>query len=213
MNATAGPRTADRTGAGSDTGAEPDLAADLAAQLERYLSLAGAVQSMLPAVRAVADLIIARLKGGGTVYSVGNGGSAADAQHFTGELIGHYRRDRRPLRAVTIGTDSATASCIANDYAFEAVFSRQIEALAGVDDVVVAFSTSGASKNIVDALAVARSNGAATVLFGGGAGGSAVMHADLALLVPDESTARIQEVHTVFLHLISEQIDFWAARA
>lgn len=201
------------TATAADPAGTAQVETDLAGQLEEYLALARAVQPMVPAISSAAALIIDRLDRGGTVYSFGNGGSGADAQHFTGELIGHYRRDRRPLRALTIGTDAATASCIANDYAFEAVFARQIEALAGPDDVVVAFSTSGDSQNVVNALQVARTNGATTVLFGGASGGAAAAQADLTLLVPAAGTARVQEVHTLFLHLISEQIDAWAAQA
>ena len=168
-------------------------------------------QEVLEAVLAAAAMMQARLEAGGTVYTFGNGGSAADAQHFTGELIGHYKRDRRPLRAVTLTTDATVLSCIANDYSYTDVFSRQVEALAGPQDVVAAFSTSGNSASIVEGLRAARRAGATTVLFGGGSGGQALELADHALLAPDTATARIQEIHTLMLHLISEHLDAWAA--
>lgn len=148
---------------------------------------------------------------GGIVYTFGNGGSAADAQHFTGELIGHYKRDRRPLPAVTLTTDPSTMTCIANDYSYDDVFSRQVEALARPGDLVVAFTTSGRSPNVVAGLATARARGATTVLFGGADGGPARAHADRALLVPSRHTPRIQEMHTLMLHVISEMVDAWAA--
>ncbi|WP_425501444.1 D-sedoheptulose-7-phosphate isomerase [Phytoactinopolyspora mesophila] len=165
---------------------------------------------MLPAIRAVAEQLCRHFAAGGRLYTFGNGGSAADAQHFTGELIGHYKRDRRPLPAVTLTTDATVATCIANDYSFDDVFARQVSALARPGDVVGAFTTSGRSANIVAGLATARKQGATTVLFGGGDGGPALEHADHALLAPSTTTARIQEMHTLMLHLISEIVDVWA---
>jgi len=103
-------------------------------------------------------------------------------------------------------------TCVGNDYSYDEVFSRQVEALARPGDVVVAFTTSGRSANVVSALRAARDNGAVTMLFGGGDGGPARAHADHALLVPSGTTARIQEMHTLLLHVISEMVDAWAAR-
>ena len=179
-------------------------------QLSDHRSVAAALPALLPSVRRVGEILIEAYRGSGVLYTFGNGGSAADAQHFTGEIIGHYKRDRRPLPAVTLSTDPTTMTCIANDYAYDDVFSRQVQALARPGDVVAAFSTSGRSANIVDALRAARANGATTVLFGGGDGGPAREHADVALLVPSTTTPRIQEMHTFMLHAISEMIDAWA---
>jgi D-sedoheptulose 7-phosphate isomerase len=189
----------------------PDSADWMHAQLDDHRAVAAALPELLPAVRRVGELLIAAYSGTGILYTFGNGGSAADAQHFTGEIIGHYKRDRRPLPAVTLSTDPTTMTCIANDYAYDDVFARQIEALARPGDVVAAFTTSGKSPNIVAALAAARANGATTVLFAGGDGGPAREHADLALVVPSSTTPRIQEMHTFMLHAISEMIDAWAA--
>lgn len=180
------------------------------AQLDDHERVAGAVHAMLPDVRRVGERLIEAYSGTGILYTFGNGGSAADAQHFTGEIIGHYKRDRRPLPAVTLSTDSTTMTCIANDYDYADIFSRQVQALARPGDVVAAFTTSGTSPNIVSALAAARANGATTVLFGGGDGGPAKAHADHALIVPSTTTPRIQEMHTFMLHVISEMIDAWA---
>jgi D-sedoheptulose 7-phosphate isomerase len=151
------------------------------------------------------------LRGGGTLFFCGNGGSAADAQHLTGELIGRYKRERRPLPAVTLSTDATVTTCIANDYAYDEVFSRQVRALARPGDVVAGFSTSGTSPNVVRAMGQARIQGVATVLFAGGDGGAALQHSDHALVVPSTATARIQEMHTLMLHMISETVDAWAA--
>jgi D-sedoheptulose 7-phosphate isomerase len=189
----------------SDTGTDW-----MAAQLADHRAVAEAGAALLPDVRRVGERLIEAFSGHGILYTFGNGGSAADAQHFTGEIIGHYKRDRRPLPAVTLSTDTTTMTCIANDYSYDDVFSRQVQALARPGDVVAAFTTSGRSANIVNALAAAKANGATTVLFGGGDGGPALAHADHALIVPSTITPRIQELHTFMLHAISEMIDAWA---
>ncbi|MGI5288886.1 D-sedoheptulose-7-phosphate isomerase [Nonomuraea polychroma] len=183
----------------------------LAAHVEGHLAAARGMAALIPVVEAAADLLIETFARGGTLYTMGNGGSAADAQHLTGELIGHYKRDRRPLPTVTLTTDATVMTCIANDYAYEDVFARQVQALAGPGDVVAAFTTSGNSPNVVGALKTARSKGAVTVLFGGKDGGAAAEHADHLLLAPSSETPRIQEIHTLMLHMISDKVDAWAA--
>ncbi|WP_425819590.1 D-sedoheptulose-7-phosphate isomerase [Microbacterium sp. DT81.1] len=180
------------------------------AQLNDHRAVADAMQDLLPGVRSVGELLIEAYQGTGILYTFGNGGSAADAQHLTGEIIGHYKRDRRPLPAVTLSTDPTTMTCIANDYSYDDVFSRQVRALARPGDVVAAFTTSGRSANIVAALRAAKEKGATTVLFGGGDGGPSKEFADVALLVPSSTTPRIQEMHTFMLHAISEMVDAWA---
>jgi D-sedoheptulose 7-phosphate isomerase len=180
-------------------------------QLAEHIATAQAVEALLPTVHEVGLLLCSAFQSDGTLYTFGNGGSAADAQHFTGEIIGHYKRDRRPLPAVTLSTDPTTMTCIANDYSYEEVFSRQVQALARPGDVVAAFTTSGRSANVVRALEAARHTGAATVLFGGGDGGPAREFATHALVVPSRTTPRIQEMHTFMLHAISELVDAWAA--
>jgi D-sedoheptulose 7-phosphate isomerase len=188
----------------------PDSSDWMNEQLGDHVATARAMDELLPSVRTVAAMFVKAYASGGFVYTMGNGGSAADAQHFTGELIGHYKRDRRALPAVTLTTDATVMTCIANDYSFDEAFSRQVEALARPGDVVAAFTTSGKSPNIVKALLAAKRNGATTVLFGGGDGGPALEHADYALLVPSTTTPRIQEMHTFMLHVISEVLDEWA---
>ena len=182
------------------------------AQVDAHRAAADAFAELaLADVLDVAAVLRDSFEGGGFLYTFGNGGSAADAQHFTGELIGHYKRDRRALPAVTLTTDATVISCVANDYSYDEVFSRQVEALARPGDVIAAFSTSGRSPNITAGLRAAKSQGATTVLFGGATGGPAAAYADHQLLAPARDTARIQEVHTLMLHLISEFLDAWAA--
>lgn len=180
-------------------------------QLDDLVATARAMEELLPAAREVAALLINAYQNGGILYTFGNGGSAADAQHFSEELIGHYSRDRRPLPAVNLTADPSVLTCISNDYSYADVFSRQVEGLARPADVVAAFTTSGKSPNVVAALEAARKKGATTVLFAGGDGGPALPHADHVLLVPSTTAPRIQELHTFLLHVICEGVDAWAA--
>ena len=175
------------------------------------MALAREIGALLPVLAEVGDRVCAALDAGGRVYTFGNGGSAADAQHLAAELVGRYKRDRRPLPAVALSVDPSVLTCIANDYAYEDVFGRQVQALVGPRDVVIGFSTSGRSPNVVNGLAAARQVRATTVLFTGGDGGAARQEADLALVVPSTTTARIQEMHLLLLHLLSEHVDAWAA--
>jgi D-sedoheptulose 7-phosphate isomerase len=180
-------------------------------QLDRHAEVTAAMRANLPQVQAVADELIRRLAAGGVLYTYGNGGSAADAQHLVGELIGRYLRERRPLPAVALVGDAAVVSCIANDYSYDDVFARQVQALARPQDMVVGFSTSGTSPTVVKGLAAARANGACSVAFTSTRGTDLAAAADLAVVVPAEETARIQEMHLLALHLISELVDRWAA--
>jgi D-sedoheptulose 7-phosphate isomerase len=188
----------------------PDTAGD---QVAEHRAVVDAVDALLPTVAEVTSRLCAAFEAGGRLYTFGNGGSAADAQHLAAELIGRYKRDRRPLPAVALSVDPSVVTCIANDYAYEDVFARQLEALARPGDVVAGFTTSGRSENVVRGLAAARRAGATTVLFGGGTagGGPAAQHADVALVVPSGTTARVQEMHLLLLHALSEGVDAWAA--
>jgi D-sedoheptulose 7-phosphate isomerase len=179
-------------------------------QLERHAQVTEAMREQLPQVEAVAEELIRRLEAGGVLYTFGNGGSAADAQHLAGELIGRYLRERRPLPAIALIGDAAVMSCIANDYSYDDVFARQVTALVRPQDMVVGFSTSGTSPTVVNGLAAARARGACSVAFTSVRGKDLAAAADLALVVPAEETARIQEMHVLALHLISELVDRWA---
>ncbi len=164
----------------------------------------------LAEVEAFARLLWDGCRGGRRVLTFGNGGSAADAQHLAAELIGHFKRDRGPLAAQSISTDPSVVTAIANDYAWEDVFARQVEALAQPGDVCVGYTTSGESKNVVAALEAARARGATTVAVTGRRGGRAAQVADRTFAVPADDTARIQELHLLITHLVSELIDDWA---
>ncbi|MCG0288426.1 SIS domain-containing protein [Streptomyces sp. PSAA01] len=195
--------------------ARPGAPTAPADQLADHLAAVEGLYALLPALRAVGDRLIDVYRRGGRLYTFGNGGSAADAQHLAGELIGRYLRERRPLPAVSLVTDPTVVSCIGNDYSFDEVFARQIQALATPEDMVIAFTTSGRSPNVVRGLQEARDRGAVTVLFAGGTadGMPAGEHADFALVAPATTTARIQETHLTLLHLLSEHVDAWAAGA
>jgi len=177
--------------------------------LEEHLADARQLEPLLPQVEAVAQAICHALAQGGRVYAFGNGGSAADAQHFAAELLGRYRRERRPLPAMALTTDPSTVTCIGNDYAFAELFARQVEGLVRPGDVVVGITTSGNSENVIRGLAAARRLGAVTVALTGGTGGRVVSVADHALVVPSGATARIQEMHVLMIHMICERIDDW----
>jgi D-sedoheptulose 7-phosphate isomerase len=179
---------------------------------DEHLGVAREAAGLLPTVEDLAERICTALEGGGTVITFGNGGSAAEAQHFAGELLGRFRDTRRPLRAIALSTDPSVVTCIANDFSFDDVFARQVEAMAGGGDVAIGISTSGRSENVVRALRAARERGATAVAWTGRDPGPAGEVADIVLAVPSTTTARIQEVHTLLMHVICVAIDHWVAR-
>lgn len=154
-----------------------------------------------------ADLVVETLQNGGKVLLLGNGGSAADAQHFAAELVGRYLRERQALPAIALTTDSSILTAISNDYGYERVFSRQIEALAASGDLVVGISTSGNSPNVLNALALAGDKGCRTVGLLGRDGGSIREVADLALVAPSRETPHIQETHAFIIHVVCDLVE------
>ncbi len=182
-----------------------------AAALAEHVALAGRVEELLPELDAVADRLIRLYESDGRIYTFGNGGSAADAQHFAEELVGRFQRERRPLPAQSLAVDASAVTCIANDFSFDEIFERQVHAFVRSGDVAIGFTTSGRSPNVVKGLAAATEVGATTVLFGGGDGNPAAAHADHALVVPSHSAARVQEMHVLLLHLLLDAVDAWAA--
>ena len=186
-------------------------ATDLRTHAREHIALAETVANdLLPTIEEIADRIRASLAAGGRLLVCGNGGSAADAQHFAAELLGRARRERRSLPAIALTTDTSALTGIGNDYAFEDIFSRQVAAHAGDRDVVLGISTSGASENVARALRAARERGACAIALTGGDGGPVAGTADVALVIPSRVTARIQEMHILAIHLICERIDDWA---
>ena len=163
-------------------------------------------QDPRPIFEAV-DAISSAFDRGGRVLVFGNGGSAADAQHFAAELVGRFARERRALAAIALTTDTSVLTSIGNDYSFDRVFARQIEALGQAGDVAFGISTSGASRNVLAAFAVAKEAGLTTIGLTGGDGGPIGASADVHVNVPARVTARAQEVHRTILHVMCELIE------
>ena len=171
-----------------------------------------AKQQPQPVLDAAAAMIAA-LKSGGKLLVFGNGGSAADAQHVAAELVGRFERERRGLAAIALTTDASVLTSVANDYAFERVFARQVEALGRKGDVALGITTSGASANVVTALEVARALGLQTIALTGNDGGAAGRAAAIHVNVPSASAARVQEVHRTLLHVMCDLVERSAADA
>ena len=147
------------------------------------------------------------LRTGGKILACGNGGSATDAQHLVAELVGRFREERRALPAIALTADSAILTAVGNDYGYERVFARQVEALGQAGDVLLAYSTSGNSPNVVQAAQTARRLGCVVVAFTGARGGELAGHADVLVKAPSNTVARVQEVHTLCSHAICDALD------
>jgi len=157
-----------------------------------------------------AQLMYQRLSAGNKIMSCGNGGSAGDAQHFSSELINRFETERQALAAIALTTDTFALTSIANDYAYETVFSRQVEALGKSGDILLVFSTSGNSKNVIKAIELAHKQDIHVIALTGKEGGNMrqiLVNTDIELCVPSNSTARIQEVHLVLIHCLCDLID------
>lgn len=148
-----------------------------------------------------------RLEQGGQILIAGNGGSAADAQHFAAELIGRFEKERLPLPALALTTDTSVLTAIGNDYHFNQIFERQVRALGRPGDVFFAYSTSGESENILQAANASRQLGLMVMSFLGKGGGRIKAISDLAIVIPSQRTARIQECHLMLMHLICEHLE------
>jgi D-sedoheptulose 7-phosphate isomerase len=183
----------------------------VAAHFEESAKLKLSASQSLAAPIVRAGLLLAEaLESGGKILACGNGGSAADSQHFAAELLNRFERERAPLAAIALTTDTSTLTSIANDYAYEQVFSKQVRALGRRGDVLLAISTSGNSANVIAAMQVAREAGMRVVALTGNGGGkmAALLDAaDVHLCVPHKVTARIQEVHLLVLHCLCDAID------
>jgi len=162
---------------------------------------------LLGTARAVGDRLIAGYRTGARVYMCGNGGSAADAQHFAAELTGHFIFDRPPLGAEALHANSSHLTAVANDYDYDTVFARALEGSARPGDALIAISTSGNSPNVLRAAATARELGVTVVAMTGESGGKLAELADFLINVPSSDTGRIQESHIVFIHAISEHVE------
>ncbi len=190
-----------KTGAAAPGGGPEAAVAELAGVLYGFLRTRSSV------LEAAAGAIAASVRSGGKVLVFGNGGSAAEAQHFAAELVNGMRRDRRPIPAIALTTDTSCLTAIGNDRSFNEIFSRQLEALGRPGDVALALTTSGRSPNVVRALKAARARGLVTVGLTGEGGGAVAPLADYLLDVPSCSTPRIQEAHLVILHLLAGRLE------
>ena len=158
-------------------------------------------------VEQVALLIVSSIRSGGKLMVCGNGGSAADAQHMVAEFVNRFLKERKPLPAISLTTDTSNLTSIANDYSFDYVFSKQVEAIGKSGDVLMGISTSGNSKNVLNAIEAARRLGIKTVGLLGRDGGIIKRVCDIALIVPSDSTPRIQEVHGFIIHAICQMVE------
>jgi D-sedoheptulose 7-phosphate isomerase len=193
------------------TGAIPALATGTLDSVRRALADAVAVQrgldAQVDAIAEAAAICWAALAADRRVLVFGNGGSAAEAQHFAAELSGRFARERRALPALALTTDTSVLTAVGNDYGFERVFGRQVEAFGRPGDVAVGLSTSGTSPNVVDGLRTARARGLTTIAVAGNSAADLAPHADLVLAIAGPSTARIQEGHLTVLHVICDLVE------
>src|SRR3990167_167151 len=181
---------------------------DIEVQLQESIDTKKALlTTKLDLIKEIAGSIVKAFKNNHRVYLIGNGGSAADAQHIAGELIGRFKKNRRPLPAVALTTDTSVMTALANDYGYDTCFARQVEALADRGDIILVFSTSGNSKSIVDAVKVARNRGAITIGFTGKDGGLLDNAADICLKIPSTNTPRIQECHITVGHIVCSIVE------
>ena len=168
--------------------------------------------ALFAAARKIAGVIVAALRSGNKLLVIGNGGSAADAQHIAAEIVGRYKQDRPAWAAIALTTDSSALTAIANDYGFERVFARQVEGLGARGDVLLALSTSGRSPNIVAALRTARERGLVTIGFTGTRGEAMGADCDYLLVAPSDDTAIAQQIHLTMAHGICDEVEQTFAR-
>ena len=161
----------------------------------------------LETIAAIAKTIIKALKQDGRIYLCGNGGSAADAQHIASELVGRFERERKPLPAVALTTDTSVITSISNDYGYENIFAKQVETLVRKGDILWAISTSGASPNVVVAAKLAKKKGATVLAFTGKSNSKLEQIADICFCANDKSTARSQEIHQIAYHIICDLVE------
>jgi D-sedoheptulose 7-phosphate isomerase len=172
-----------------------------------HLAVAQQLHILEPQIRELADHMISSVKKGGKILWMGNGGSAADAQHLAAELVGRFHLERPAIASIALTTDTSILTSVANDYDFSRVFVRQLEALCLPNDVVVGISTSGNSPNVLAGIEVARHKGAFTVGFSGQSGGLLAAQVDCSIQIPSMTTARIQEAHILIGHILCECIE------
>lgn len=192
----------------------PDTSS-LLKSIEESAGVMASLQKQADAIDAICTVVVQSLKNGGKLLTAGNGGSACDALHMSEEFVGRFDTDRRPLPCIALVADSTLLTCIANDFGYQHIFSRQVEALGQKGDVHVIFSTSGNGEHFRLSIEAAKRNGVTTVGFLGKGGGMIAGMLDHSVVVDSQSTARIQEAHTLLLHMVLERVEsvFGIARA
>lgn len=175
--------------------------------LAEHAAVMQKAEALTPALEQATEMLQACLAAGNRILACGNGGSAASAQHFAAELVCRFRANRRALPAVALTADTMTLTAIANDYGYDRVFARQVEALATPGDALLALSTSGNSANVIEAAQAARAVSCTVVALTGADGGALAPLANVALRAPSRVVARIQEVHDVWIHALAEAIE------
>ena len=177
-------------------------------EIEHHKAVVDEVYTLLPRqIQQAGELVVETLENGGKILLCGNGGSAADAQHIAAELTGRYKRERRGLPAIALTTDTSALTAIGNDYGYDRIFARQVEALATERDLLIGISTSGNSANVLNALDFANDCGCVTVGFSGRNGGAMNERCDLNIVVPSDDTPRIQEMHIMIGHILCGMVD------
>lgn len=155
----------------------------------------------------IKKIVLRTFKNKGTIYIAGNGGSASDSQHFAAELMGRYKKNRKPYKAISLASDISTITCIANDFGYENIFSRQLEALGKKNDLVIVFSTSGNSKNIINLLKISKKKKIFSISLLGNRGGKSKKICDYPVIVDSINTARIQEIHQIIYHNVCNLLE------
>ena len=165
------------------------------------------INTFVDSIEKIASILINCLKNEGTIYWCGNGGSASDAQHLAGELIGRFVGNRVPLKSIALTVGGAEGSCIANDFGYDQIFSRQVEGLGSKGDVLIGITTSGNSQNVINALNVAKTKKMTTIGLLGKGGGKARDAVNHAIVIPSNTTARVQEMHIMIGHILCDLIE------
>ena len=175
--------------------------------LDEHQTVLSTLESLAPQIKTVANHMIQALKNGNSIFWCGNGGSASDAQHLAGELIGRFVGNRIPLKSIALNVGGAEGSCIANDFGYDQIFSRQVQGLGSKGDVLVGITTSGNSENVLNALTVANKKNMTTIGLLGKGGGKAASLVSESIVIDSNTTARIQEMHITIGHILCDLIE------
>lgn len=186
---------------------DPKQRAFLQQEWQAHTTMFAALETLFPQIIAVANVLKATHKKGGKILLMGNGGSAADSQHIAAEMVGRYKKERRGLAAIALTTDSSILTSVGNDFGYNDVFSRQIEALCQPEDAVIGITTSGNSQNVVNAIVEANAIGATTIGLTGGTGGQLLSLCNYNIIAPSNDTPRVQEAHIFIGHSLCDMLE------